>query len=202
MSLSSEDEAQEEIVVDDELLFLDARIFVQAWNDTIDTHAVSLDIVESDAAVLFSASDGQSFWLPASEAAALSPSTKTLERLAADIYTFHVNRLKDTALQEVEVDPNRSGAEFWIQCRGQAHTYPTGTGGTVAAQNESERLPGKSESTDQVETQTINWHFDKDEELLDQTDLYLHPLVSTITYLGTVGAPTVIGDVRLDVRPS
>eukprot|EP01043_Picozoa_sp_COSAG02_P114953 COSAG02_NODE_51285_length_315_cov_0.625000_1_plen_54_part_10 len=54
MSLSSEDEAQEEIVVDDELLFLDARIFVQAWNDTIDTHAVSLDIVESDAAVLFS----------------------------------------------------------------------------------------------------------------------------------------------------
>ena len=43
----------------------------------------------------------------------------------------------------------------------------------------------------------INWHWDKDEELRDACELVVHPLVSTVTYLSTGGAPTVVLGARV-----
>lgn len=42
----------------------------------------------------------------------------------------------------------------------------------------------------------INFHFDKDEALLDATDAMVHPTIATILYLSHGGAPTAIFDVR------
>ena len=38
----------------------------------------------------------------------------------------------------------------------------------------------------------ISWHWDKDENLRDQTNLFIHPHISTVTYLTSYGAPTVV----------
>jgi len=46
--------------------------------------------------------------------------------------------------------------------------------------------------------QGINFHWDKDEALRDAAEVVIHPAVSTITYLSTGGAPTVVLDVRTD----
>ncbi|CAE7256414.1 CPK1, partial [Symbiodinium pilosum] len=38
----------------------------------------------------------------------------------------------------------------------------------------------------------MNWHFDKDEDLLDDVGLCVHPCVATATYLTDRGAPLVV----------
>ncbi len=40
-------------------------------------------------------------------------------------------------------------------------------------------------------------HFDKDEDLLDECGVYVHPFISTVTYLSEVGAPTVVIGARV-----
>ena len=53
-------------------------------------------------------------------------------------------------------------------------------------------------------------HFDKDEDLLDECGVYIHPFISTVTYLSEVGAPTVVigarvtteGELNDDTDPS
>ena len=42
----------------------------------------------------------------------------------------------------------------------------------------------------------IQWHFDKDEALRDACELVVHPAVSTVSYLSSGGAPTVLVEVR------
>jgi hypothetical protein len=44
---------------------------------------------------------------------------------------------------------------------------------------------------------SINWHFDKDEDLLDECGVYIHPFISTVTYLSDVGSPTVVIGARV-----
>jgi hypothetical protein len=44
---------------------------------------------------------------------------------------------------------------------------------------------------------SINWHFDKDEDLLDEYGVYIHPFISTVTYLSDVGSPTVVIGARV-----
>lgn len=39
---------------------------------------------------------------------------------------------------------------------------------------------------------SINWHWDKDEQLRDACGVVVHPYVSTVTYLSSGGAPTVL----------
>ena len=85
-------------------------------------------------------------------------SPNTLENFAQDVYSFHVRRQAEAA--GVVPDPSRSGAEYWVQCRG-GHD---GAGGEV------EEEVGEGQGG--AEGQSINWHFDKDEELLDLCGLY------------------------------
>jgi hypothetical protein len=60
-----------------------------------------------------------------------------------------------------------SGAEFWVQVR---------------------------ECSDSTTSKPIGFHWDKDEDFLDEDGVNVHPYVSTITYLGHQGAPTLILD--------
>jgi len=65
-----------------------------------------------------------------------------------------------------------SGAEWWVQVR------PATTPGEEA----------------QPSAGGIGWHWDKDEELRTATGLFVHPHVSTVTYLSDAGAATVVLD--------
>jgi hypothetical protein len=108
-----------------------------------------------------------------------------LERFAEAVFAFHT-----AGLQGIEIDPTKSGAEVWVQVR--SPTEPAALPGDSGDEDDSddeEQAPGEGAS--------INWHFDKDEDLLDECDVYVHPYISTVTYLSGIGAPTVVFDARV-----
>lgn len=87
-----------------------------------------------------------------------------LERFALDVFWFHV---VDRFQYQAKIKSSRcvAGAEYWVQRR-------------TAAQPKIQR--------------SINWHFDKDERLLDDFDLTAHPCLATVTYLSDCGAPLLV----------
>ncbi|CAE8616585.1 unnamed protein product, partial [Polarella glacialis] len=87
-----------------------------------------------------------------------------LDRFALDVFWFHASRL-GLSQDEVRTLGRVAGAECWVQRR-------------TAAQPASER--------------GMDWHYDKDEDLLDERDIAVTPTVSTVTYLSSVGAPLVV----------
>ncbi|CAE7505069.1 CPK1 [Symbiodinium natans] len=95
--------------------------------------------------------------------AAAQPAS-VLQRFALQVFRFHTGRLGFTT-KAIKRLGGGAGAEFWVQRRG-AEVKKARRG--------------------------MNWHFDKDEELLDDYGLCVHPLVATATYLTDQGAPLVI----------
>lgn len=81
-----------------------------------------------------------------------------------EVFWFHVKRLGWTAKGIASLG-HAAGAEVWVQRR-------------VVSQAKEQR--------------GVNWHYDKDEDLLDQYGLFVHPLVATATYLTAKGAPLVV----------
>mmetsp|Transcript_31824 Transcript_31824/g.85000 ORF Transcript_31824/g.85000 Transcript_31824/m.85000 type:complete len:446 (-) Transcript_31824:44-1381(-) len=94
--------------------------------------------------------------------ATATPST-LLEGFALEVFRFHVKQL-GWAAGALSGDMPKAGAEYWVQHRGVS---------------------------DDVALDTINWHFDKDEELLESCGIFAHPLIATATYLTNHGAPFV-----------
>ena len=145
---------------------------------TTDTTTSGIDdvvsVLRSDVDAIF---DGcTTFWLPASN---FEPRT-SFERLAKQIFDFHTKDLK--ANSGSEIDWNKSGAEYWTQKRDLSKN--------VSASSGSRSNDGVLRNDDTM----IRFHFDKDEELVDQTDgdITVHPQLSTITYLTDGGNPTLI----------
>lgn len=87
-----------------------------------------------------------------------------LERFAHDVFWFHISRLQ-LSQRELKSYGRGAGAEFWVQLR-------------TDEQPQHER--------------GMDWHFDKDEDLLDTKDIALTPTVGTVTYLSSAGAPLVV----------
>lgn len=87
-----------------------------------------------------------------------------LEEFALGVFWFHATRL-GWSRKSVARLGRAAGAEYWVQRR-------------IARQPKAER--------------GVNWHFDKDEDLLDDAGLTVHPLVGTVTYLSSAGAPLVV----------
>lgn len=96
---------------------------------------------------------------------------KSTPRTPLERYALDVWSLHMGGRVPEECDPACSGVEYWVQRR-------------------SSRM-AKAE-------QSINWHFDKDEGLREEHGLFVHPYISTVTYLCDSGAPTVVMPVEID----
>jgi hypothetical protein len=117
----------------------------------------------------------RTFWVPAA-ADSFQPRC-TLEQMARDIFLHHTARCGDNSF-----DPEQSGAEWWVQLR----PSPEITG----------RYSMHGSNDDEYERNGICFHWDKDEDLrlLCGGTVYVHPHLSTVTYLTAIGAPTIVAE--------
>lgn len=99
-----------------------------------------------------------------------------LEALACNIYLHHTRNLPPLTSDE---DQSLHGIEWWVQIR-------RGDGGqTIRQHRRSPRVLAR-------DPEDVNLHWDKDEELIDEGGPIIHPIISTVTYLTSQGAPTLI----------
>jgi len=125
-------------------------------------------------------------------ASALAFQCDSLEQIALDVFRHHV-----TAETERALDLESSGAEWWVQIR----PSPEKTGRYSmfdqthdAARNEDD------EGQADLARDGISFHWDKDEDLrrLCGGSTYVHPHVSTVTYLTGLGPPTFVVNYRVN----
>lgn len=140
------------------------------------THA-HLDDLLLDCEIADCALMPRTFWMPTTTT---TPSC-ALEQMALDVFHRHVPR-------DCGYDPATSGAEWWVQIR----PSPEGVGRYSV-------LLGADDDDDMVKT-GISFHWDKDEDLriLAGGNLYVHPHISTVTYLTGIGAPTMTCNRRIN----
>ena len=116
----------------------------------------------------------------------------SLEQIALDIFHHHVRPSNEEVDDgtTLRYDPQTSGAEWWVQLR----PSPEKTGRYAMHNNKTE--DGNQDDDDDA---GISFHWDKDEELrlLMGGTTYIHPHLSTVTYLTSLGAPTVTVDCRI-----
>ena len=120
----------------------------------------------------------RTFWISADSNASIKPRC-TLEQYALDIFHHHVPA-------SLQYDPTKSGVEWWCQIR----PSPEGTG----------RYSMHDKDPDAISKTGISWHWDKDEDLrlLTGGTTYIHPYLSTVTYLTDFGSPTVAVNCRVN----
>jgi hypothetical protein len=129
----------------------------------------------------------RTFWVPAPGSNDDFTPRCTLEQMARDIFEYHT-RAQDARIghqnSETVFDPSTSGAEWWVQLR----PSPEKTGRYALFDHES------AEDGDGDDKNGIPFHWDKDEDLrlLCGGSIYVHPHLSTVTYLTGIGAPTLI----------
>ena len=101
-----------------------------------------------------------------------------LEQMALEIFNHHVP-------DDFTYDRQTSGAEWWVQIRPNP---PAG------------RYSMHGDKDDPLELNGINFHWDKDEDLrlMCGGTMYIHPHISTVTYLTDLGAPTVVVSRRVN----
>ena len=123
----------------------------------------------------------RTYWMPAD--GSIQPRC-ALEQFALDVFEHHVPR------QGFDYDPETSGAEWWCQLRPSPET-----GRHRAVQQQK----SCGEEEEDAFTNGISFHVDKDEELriLTGGSTYVHPHLSTITYLTNLGSPTLIMDCQV-----
>mmetsp|Transcript_13618 Transcript_13618/g.20160 ORF Transcript_13618/g.20160 Transcript_13618/m.20160 type:complete len:371 (+) Transcript_13618:121-1233(+) len=105
-----------------------------------------------------------------------------LEKLAKDIFAHHAvvvmnnnkgsERAKNHHLGDMEFS-NACGCEWWVQLRPSSN---------------QKRINSNSKEAQRG----IQFHWDKDETLRDVADVFVHPHLSTVTYLTDNGAPTLV----------
>ena len=109
-------------------------------------------------------------WIPAHRCGDMNQGLECpLESFAAQVFKFHVNRLQGEGKIAGEINPETSGAEWWVQVKDTS---------------------GSNSKT------AIDIHYDKDEQLASDFCLGSFPLFSTVTYLTAApkSNPTVIFD--------
>ncbi|VEU43204.1 unnamed protein product [Pseudo-nitzschia multistriata] len=123
----------------------------------------------------------RTYWMPADGTKARC----TLEQLALDVFHKHV------PAKGFDYDPETSGAEWWCQLRPSPEM-----GRHNAVRCSDEEAAGDGDCSEDPFANGISFHVDKDEELriLTGGSTYVHPHISTITYLTDLGSPTLIMD--------
>jgi hypothetical protein len=140
------------------------HLVVSSTDQTIDESL--FDEVLFDCEISDSGLLPRTFWIGAKDQPRCN-----LERIAKDIFDYHVS----SSSCAVNFHTETSGAEWWVQIRPSPQT------GRYSMQ-------GMDDETG------ISFHFDKDEDLriLCGGKTYVHPHLSTVTYLTDYGAPTLI----------
>ena len=136
--------------------------------DDSPAHRQWLDDLLFDCQISDSGLMPRTFWVPAQ---GMTPRCH-LEQMAWDIFHHHVPA-------SLKCDVSCSGAEWWAQLR----PSPDRTG----------RYAMHDDSPDELPQSGISFHWDKDEDLrlLMGGTTYIHPHLSTVTYLTDLGAPTL-----------
>lgn len=103
--------------------------------------------------------------------------------MALQIFHHHVPR-------KLCYDPATSGAEWWVQIR------PSPPAGRYSMLYKDDDADGQ----DDMAKSGISFHWDKDEDLrlLCGGSMYIHPHLSTVTYMTDLGAPTMVLSRRVD----
>lgn len=99
--------------------------------------------------------------------------------MALEVFHHHVNK-------DITYDPKSSGAEWWVQIR------PSPPSGRYNLLCPEETGDDDNDVLDD-DRHGISFHWDKDEDLrlMAGGNLYIHPHLSTVTYLSNSGAPTI-----------
>lgn len=118
----------------------------------------------------------RTFWVPSE---GFEPRC-SLEQMALDIFKHHVG--------QANYDRGTSGAEWWVQIRPSPDKI-----GRYA-------MHDKSDDPNDMAKEGISFHWDKDEDLriLCGGSTYVHPHLSTVTYLTDFGAPTMAFNIRVN----
>ena len=139
-----------------------------------DQHRDWIDDLLFDCQISDSGLMPRTFWVPAT---GMKPRCH-LEQMAHDIFHHHVP-------EGYDYDPEISGAEWWAQIR----PSPERTG----------RYSMHDDQPDELSMTGVSFHWDKDEDLrlLTGGTTYIHPHISTVTYLTDIGAPTLVMNHRV-----
>jgi len=126
----------------------------------------------------------RTFWMPAT---GMKPRC-ALEQCALEVFQHHVK-------EGVPFDPKTSGAEWWVQIR---PSPPMGRYNLLVDADEDKG--DSSEVEVNLEKSGICFHWDKDEDLrlMMGGNMYIHPHISTVTYLSNSGAPTMALNYRVN----
>mmetsp|Transcript_14680 Transcript_14680/g.31854 ORF Transcript_14680/g.31854 Transcript_14680/m.31854 type:complete len:441 (-) Transcript_14680:723-2045(-) len=124
----------------------------------------------------------RTFWMPAK---GMKPRCR-LEQMAVEVFNQHVPG-------GYTYDSATSGAEWWVQIR----PSPPLSGRYSMHADKDEHDHGQDQ--DMAKT-GISFHWDKDEDLRLAMggSMYLHPHLSTVTYLTDIGAPTMVVSCRVN----
>jgi hypothetical protein len=127
----------------------------------------------------------RTFWVPAQ---GFKPRC-ALEQFAFDVFHHHVPK-------DLHYDVANSGAEWWCQLRPSPEK--TGRYAMHCPTDENDTESASNPAQDPF-SQGISMHVDKDEELriLTGGTTYIHPHLSTVTYLTNFGSPTMIMNIRV-----
>mmetsp|Transcript_8853 Transcript_8853/g.24529 ORF Transcript_8853/g.24529 Transcript_8853/m.24529 type:complete len:453 (-) Transcript_8853:19-1377(-) len=149
-----------------------------------------MDELFLDCEVADSALMPRTFWVPAS---GFSPRC-SMEQMALDVFHYHTRNLPKN-----KFELKSSGAEWWVQLR----PSPKGGRYSVLDKDPKDQTKRKDSSSglseDDLSKDGISFHWDKDEDLrlLMGGSTYIHPHISTVTYLTDRGAPTMAINCRI-----
>lgn len=155
-----------------------SRDFDTTKNNNKETQRI-LDDLLFDAEIADSGLMPRTFWVPATDPSENDPAVRcSFEQLAMDVFHHHVP-------SNLEYNTETSGAEWWVQIR------PSPSVGG--------RYSMLMDDNDPMTKAGISFHWDKDEDLriLCGGNTYVHPHLSTVTYLTDWGAPTCTMSARI-----
>jgi len=134
----------------------------------------------------------RTFWVPCQD---FGPRC-SMEQMALDVFDHHVKRNQQQQDEGLCFDAKTSGAEWWVQIR----PSPEKTGRySMLDKNDN---PENDDNNDvDMAKEGISFHWDKDEDLriLCGGNTYVHPHLSTVTYLtDIIAAPTLALNIRVN----
>ena len=124
----------------------------------------------------------RTFWMPANGEHNVTASC-WMEQLAQQVFQYHT---RDSSITISKYDATTSGSEWWVQIRPSPPSIDQYA--VVSTENED-----NNHDNDDAK-HSVSFHWDKDEDLriLAGGNLYVHPHISTVTYLTPLGAPTIV----------